>query len=324
MLAIIALHCQLFMSYMLYNDTPLFGYLFNQCMRFAVPFFFLISGYLIHPKLSQAPLGTLKTYSLPLLKIWGMWSVISLLMPFNWQTLSESGYLVERQGYWDWLLTNPINTLFEGGLVHLWFIPALLIAVAIIAISIHLNKVSWLFPLSLLLYLYGLLGGSYLPLTDFWTPFFTRNGPFFSTLLVVIGFYIRKRNISINSLSALLLIFVGLGVHLSEAAYLVQFDTPFNVHDFLIGTPIFALGLFFYCLANPNLGSNTFILKISELTLGVYVSHLLIIIILSNVIALFGIEHFARDAILFFGTVVLSYSFVWFCHQTRAKQWLFR
>ncbi|MCV6069875.1 hypothetical protein OFP26_30320, partial [Escherichia coli] len=67
------------------------------------------------------------------MKIWLVWSVISLLMPFQWQVVAEAGYLAERQGYCEYLASAPLNSLLEGGLVHLWFIPALVIAVAIIA-----------------------------------------------------------------------------------------------------------------------------------------------------------------------------------------------
>lgn len=49
MLAIIALHCQLFTTYWFLDDEPWVAYLFNQSTRFAVPLFFLISGYLIQP-----------------------------------------------------------------------------------------------------------------------------------------------------------------------------------------------------------------------------------------------------------------------------------
>lgn len=77
MLAIIALHCQLFTTYWFLDDEPWVAYLFNQSTRFAVPLFFLISGYLIQPKLSHNPMQTLRNYCSPLLRIWVIWSVIS-------------------------------------------------------------------------------------------------------------------------------------------------------------------------------------------------------------------------------------------------------
>lgn len=77
MVAIVGLHCQMALTYWQWDGVPWVGYLLNQLARFAVPLFFLISGYLIQPKLSSNPLETLANYAKPLMKIWLVWSVIS-------------------------------------------------------------------------------------------------------------------------------------------------------------------------------------------------------------------------------------------------------
>ncbi|ENM1126858.1 acyltransferase family protein, partial [Vibrio parahaemolyticus] len=151
MVAIVGLHCQMALTYWQWDGVPWVGYLLNQLARFAVPLFFLISGYLIQPKLSSNPLETLANYAKPLMKIWLVWSVISLLMPFQWQVVAEAGYLAERQGYWGYLASAPLNSLLEGGLVHLWFIPALVIAVAIIACLVRIGMTQLLLPTAVLL-----------------------------------------------------------------------------------------------------------------------------------------------------------------------------
>ena len=96
-LAIIGLHCQMALSYALIDEVPWVGYTLNQAARFAVPLFFLISGYLIQPKLTRSPWETLTSYSKPLLKVWLAWSIISLLMPFNLGKVMEVGYLAEAR-----------------------------------------------------------------------------------------------------------------------------------------------------------------------------------------------------------------------------------
>ena len=117
MLAIIGLHCQMALSYWQWGEVPWVGYIINQMSRFAVPLFFLISGYLIQPKLSTNPIKTLKSYAKPLIRIWVVWSVICLVVPFRWQTVYEVGYLAERQGYWDYLMQSPINSLLGSFVV---------------------------------------------------------------------------------------------------------------------------------------------------------------------------------------------------------------
>ena len=322
--AIIALHSQIFMTYLLVDDVPVFGYTFNQLTRFAVPFFFILSGYLIQPKLSTSPFDTLKHYSSPLIKIWLVWSLLCLAMPFNWQRVATDGYLAERTGYWNWLTQNPLNALMEGGMVHLWFIPALVIAVGIIALLIHFNKSSLLIPVAVILYAYGVMGGSYQTLTEVWTPFFTRNGPFFSTLMVVIGFELRKRKVTLSSTKSLLLLLVGIVIHFSEAYWLTTYHVPFNQHDFLTGTPFIGIGLFLLLLSRPNIGNHPLTFKLSRHVLSIYICHLLFVAVLWNLTKMMGVTLAVRDFTVVFGTVILSTSFVLAVDKTSLKKWLFR
>jgi hypothetical protein len=63
----------------------------------------------------------------------------------------------------------------ENGLVHLWFIPGLICAIAILALCIRFNLTLLLLLFAIILYLYGTAGGSYGKLTELRTPFVTRN-----------------------------------------------------------------------------------------------------------------------------------------------------
>lgn len=257
--AVVAMHCQLFMTYLQVGETPWLGYLFNQCTRFAVPLFFLIAGFLIQPKLVAAPMVTLKNYCAPLLRIFAVWSVICLLMPFDFGTLLENGYLAERLGYWQYLLSRPINTLLEGGLVHLWFLPALMLAALITALLLHFHKARWLLPIAVVLYLYGVAAGSYYNLTNIWAFCFTRNGPFFSTLMFALGFLIREKEFRLSRGAALAMALIGMAMHLGEAYFLMDFKQPFNSNDYLLGTVLWGTGLFLFLLATPQLGDRPWV-----------------------------------------------------------------
>ncbi|UYI48880.1 acyltransferase family protein [Vibrio natriegens] len=306
MLAIIGLHCQMALTYWQWGEVPWVGYIINQMSRFAVPLFFLISGYLIQPKISTNPIETLKSYAKPLIRIWLVWSVICLLVPFRWQTVSEVGYLAERQGYWGYLMQSPINSVLEGGLVHLWFLPALLMAVALIAFLVRIGQSRLLLPVALLLYVYGVLAGSYSTLTELPAPFFTRNGPFFSTLLVALGYLAREKQWQWSSRVALLLMMIGLGLHFAEANRLMQHDVVFNTHDFLFGTVIWSLGIFMWLLANPNFGNMSWVHKWSASILGIYVSHLLVVIIMMNVAGILLLQGFVKDVFIYSTTIIAT------------------
>ncbi|MCG9751733.1 acyltransferase family protein [Vibrio brasiliensis] len=323
-LAIAAMHCQMFLTYWQIDETPWFGYIFNQATRFAVPLFFLISGYLIQPKLVVKPGETLQRYVSPLLRVFIVWSVISLLMPFNLATVMESGYLAERQGYWGFLAQTPLNSLLEGGLVHLWFIPALICAAAIAALLAKLDKLALFIPIGAMLYLYGVLTGSYQAITELPTPFFTRNGPFFSTLLFAIGFMIRQRQLSITAKQALMLAGAGMVLHFFEAWQLTHVDQAFNANDYLFGTFIWGTGCFMWLLAKPEVGKGLWLTAQSRYVLPLYVAHLPMIIVMMNFSGMLALTGFAKDMLVLFGATVLTFLLVKGLEKTPLYRLLFR
>ncbi len=325
MFAIIVLHSQVLLTYAFVDDIPWVGYIVNQLCRFAVPLFFLISGYLIQPKLDSTPAFTFIRYSKPLIKIWVVWSIICLVMPFNLHTVATEGYLFERTGYWGWLMQAPLNTLMEGGLVHLWYIPGLLCALALMTLCINANKASLILPMALLLFVYGVLAGSYQELTQLWTPFFTRNGPFFSLLMVSLGYWVRKGHITLPLSKALMLSAIGFVVHFCEAYWLMGFDIPFNVHDFLFGTPLWAFGLFMALLAVPDFGRRIpWLFSASALILGVYVAHLPVVILMNNVAGMMQLTHMSKDLLVVGGTILLTVPLVWAINRSGLRSLLLR
>jgi surface polysaccharide O-acyltransferase-like enzyme len=314
----------MFLSYWHTNDEPWFGYVFNQITRFAVPLFFIISGYFIYPKLIKDPLATLRSYSLPLLKVWLVWSFISLIMPFNLAIVTEHGYLAERQGYWGYLMQAPLNSLLEGGLVHLWYIPALVCAVAIMAFLVSVKQTSLIIPVGIALYGYGVLAGSYQVITEIEPPFFTRNGPFFASFMVGIGFTIRRVDLQWSSSKALFIAVLGLLIHFSEATILHGHGQLFNSNDFLLGTAVWGLGCFMWLLSKPNLGNNAITNSVAKRILPIYVSHLLIIILMNNIVAIVPLTGLAKDMSVFIGSLLLTYIMVVGIEKTPLNKLLFR
>ncbi|MCL9776932.1 acyltransferase [Vibrio methylphosphonaticus] len=306
LIAIISIHCQLFLTHGFVSDEPWFNYVTNQAARFAVPLFFIIAGYLIQPKLNDNPYSTARSYSYPIMIIWVVWSVVYLLTPFNLAVVSELGYLAERQQYWNYLLLNPLNSLFEGGLVHLWFLPSLCLAVLMIAWFVDNHCRTLLIPFAAIIYTYGLIAGSYQVITHDETAIFTRNGPFISFLMVSIGFEIRRRRWTLSASKAILLAALGIALHYSEALYLHQLGHEFNSNDFLIGTVFWATGIFLWLQSKPQLGNYPIVHKLAKLVLPMYVVHLLIIIGLNNLAGILGVEFFSRDALVFIGTLILT------------------
>ncbi|MFQ1878136.1 acyltransferase [Aeromonas veronii] len=109
----------------------------NRLCRFAVPLFFLCAGYFLQPRLSrEAPLTVAWRYCRPLLQLWLVWSLVYLLVPFNPLDAVQQGYLASLRGQWQFQLGDPLNGWLVGGMVHLWFLPALIMAVTLLFVAL--------------------------------------------------------------------------------------------------------------------------------------------------------------------------------------------
>ena len=265
-------------------SEPFYLYLggaINQLCRFAVPFFFLCSGFFLQPKLEGAGRwGALWRYCRPLLLLWVSWSLLYLLIPFNPLAVADSGYLAAMAPQWQMLLADPLNQWWVGGMVHLWFLPALMLAALLLSLSYHLGALRWALWLGSVLYLLALAGGSYgKPIFDGEWALLTRNGPFFSLLFVALGALVRERGLHMASSVALGWMGVGLLIYLLEALLLyTQWQVPFIRHDFLLGSVPWALGLFWWLQANPEWGRGTWCERLAPAVPGLYCLHMLLVI----------------------------------------------
>lgn len=64
--------------------------------------------------------------------------------------------------------------------------------------------------------------------------------------MVAIGFEAHRNNWSMSATIALLVAAAGMLLHFAEAYYLHGKGQIFNMNDFLLGTAIWATGLFFF------------------------------------------------------------------------------
>ncbi|MGL4206104.1 MAG: acyltransferase family protein [Aeromonadaceae bacterium] len=254
--------------------------LINQLPRFTVPFFFLCAGYFLQPKLCmRAPLQTAWHYCRPLLLLWLVWSVLYMIIPFDPVAAWQQGYRAAMAFQWQLVLSDPLNQWWVGGMVHLWFLPALMLAVWIVALCQQWHRPGWALALGGGLYLLALLGGSYAkPLLGAEWAVMTRNGPFFSLLFVALGFMIRLRQWQLGSALAMRLLVLGAVGYLLEGLILHQlWQIPFGRHDFLFSSLPWALGLFCWLLANPHLGRGSWLERQAPKVLGLYCLHMLLV-----------------------------------------------
>ncbi|MGL5976562.1 MAG: acyltransferase family protein, partial [Aeromonas sobria] len=219
-------------------------------------------------------------YCRPLLLLWLGWSLFYLLVPFNPLDAVQQGYLASLRGQWQFQLADPLNGWLVGGMIHLWFLPALIMAVTLLALCHRLGRPALALWLGLGLYLLALLGGSYAkPLLGAEWPLLTRNGPFFSLLFVALGATLRQRQWQPTARSSWGLLTVGMAIYALEVIGLYLLDSvPLTRHDFLLGSLPWALGLFGLLLANPEWGKGSWLERQAPKVLGLYCLHMMLVV----------------------------------------------
>lgn len=296
--------------------------LLEPVQRFAVPFFFMVSGYWFGKTMQSGMPATLilGSYAKRLLPLFIAWSIISAFIPTTpnwWHDIAAYGIL--RPLYWqfmqtmNWITLHPLGLLWFGTIGHLWFIPALLVGLAAVALlgpfqliyrrtsAIHVNPfadviLSQPFTLQRLallliaiLYVAGLLErGSVItwpeapPL-----PFYIRTGLFMTLMFTTLGWWLSF-NVKRSTLSlGVVLLLAGYVLQVLEEVtmwhYLDIGPPRFGIGQYLIGTVPFLMGIFVTALARPNIGQSTMLPSLAGMTLGVYLSHLPIVKLLNPV-----------------------------------------
>lgn len=171
-------------------------YAVNLSFRYAVPFFFICSGYFLYRSLLTG--GKIANYLKRITLLYSVWTLIYILfsLPFTITT------------------TTIINFMFRGIVFHLWFFPSLIFSIVFVFYFLNKvnSKIAWFVVCGL--YCIGLLGDSYgnlLPYFPIMKTFIninnilfgvTRNGILFASIFIYIGVFLAKNDDMISGLSS--------------------------------------------------------------------------------------------------------------------------
>lgn len=165
--------------------------------RICVPLFFITTGYFCAIKEQQHP-GYILTYIKKTIPLYLLWSL--LYLPFGLDALK--GLQIE---------VTPamipfavlVGIFYSGVYYHLWYFPALLFALLILAIWKRFFKLKYLLVFSLLLLCIGASESYFgilpIPVQNFLNTYYfkifytTRNFLFFGLFYVVLGYYVGKK-----------------------------------------------------------------------------------------------------------------------------------
>jgi surface polysaccharide O-acyltransferase-like enzyme len=283
-----------------------------------VPFFFLTAGYFYRgswPSRSR-PAHYLR-YAGPLARVYAAWFAIYCVVPRNWASrVAEQGlwssFLGELMDNTELLINRPWYVLFPAAITEktsalgvLWFLPALLVAVGMLHLVLARN---W--QRRTLLLVGGLYTGAVLeealsesgliaPLhVDLWL---------LGILLVLLGSWWADQPKPTLGLAVGLLL-GGCVVRYGELQVLQLFPVSpvfIRYHTYLGGI-LFAMGIFTAALARPYWGVGMRLSRLAPWTLGIYVSHMLVIATFAVVLDAHWLPNlFARIA---FGLLIYTLS----------------
>ena len=257
----------------------------DQVSRFAVQAFLIIAGYFWNKKVCERrdTWAVFRIYGTRILRLFAIWSVIYFVIPSDFSDLLDGGlpiYLESKHMELRHLLWNPLELIFQGPAVHLWYLIGLLCALLLSSALVLCNLRAMMLPIATSLYIVGLLLGSYgSTAIGFAITFNTRNGPFMTMLPFVLGSYLFTTKRTPAIACGVTLAVVGCLLHMAEV-FILWRTLSVNAlsHDFLAGTLPFALGVTIVALAKPSLGKGTRTSRLGKYTLGIYLIHPLVLI----------------------------------------------
>jgi surface polysaccharide O-acyltransferase-like enzyme len=255
----------------------------NQVERFAVPLFFILSGYFWSAKCHgrddylQCSLALARR----VLVLFVVWCAVYFLAAEadNLRRLGPSGALALWTARLAAMRGGYVTMLLQGAKVHLWFLPALALAGLITGILLQRRQVRTLYAVAIVLYLVGLAGKAYAdtPL-GFHTAFNLRNGPFFSLAMFATGHALRQAGPRPSwAAGGALLALGGLLLQMAEVAWLHRSFGTALTQDFTLGTWLFGLGVSMVALSDLRWARVPALAALGPLVLGIYASHYLFV-----------------------------------------------
>jgi len=221
-----------------FNDNKPLAFVLDELSRFAVPAFFILSAYFWKPDELAAPLKlTLRVAGrvLPALLLWTAIFVLLKQLPH-----------LDRPAI-DYSPAGLLLLLWTGGpAFHLWFLPALVVATAMVGLSGRYLGWRWTLALSLLLFVGGTVVGAYAkPLFGRGFPFWMdRNGLFFGPIFLTLGVLLRRHRDDLAALPlwGITAAVLGFGLlQIGEGFFLVG-RYPMG-HDYSLATLGYALAV---------------------------------------------------------------------------------
>lgn len=290
---VVLIHTDPFQGINAYGNMINFGT--KTISRFAVPIFFLTSGYFFALKTAHDnPIKYLPERIVKLTSLY-LFGLVLAVPTFLGGRLVQARFADQSlrattvSSITEFL--DPVELLYYGTSVSeiLWFLPALLFSLLFVSFVTVIGKPSYVLPVALCFHLVGLLGATYTMFVDI--PFEIRDALFFGFFYTSLGYtiYIRSWEPS-KKKGRLLLGIVSLFIVLQfiefyALGYLLRGE-PFGSYVYApsygISTALLSTSLFLFLLSRPTLFADTSLPTWGTYAVGIYVTHPTVFAILQD------------------------------------------
>ncbi|SDX99394.1 acyltransferase [Thermoactinomyces sp. DSM 45892] len=269
--------------------------------RFAVPFFFLVSGYLFSQKMMNlkysGQVQYYKKYMYKIGKLLVTWTIFYLLLGIilNISTNLAKGTYWRKEIFTDHTFEDVWDIIYYG-INHLWYLNALIVCISIIFI-VKRRYITYLLAISLALHLIGFLGQGYSVIYDLSIE--TRDalffGLFYTTLGSVIGYNMERIGRWLKYPKIYLGLFFFFSLTSIVECYISTYYLEAVWKEYFLSTMIAVPALFLFSLSKPLLGRGSYLTKIGSKSVGIYVIHMLFVKLTIHLFFLLGTDGLDRS-----------------------------
>lgn len=262
------------------DDSNLSWYILHVVFRIAVPFFFIVSGFLFgkkhlrnKEKLKENSIKQIKRLAIPFI-FWGI-----VIIP----------YIVSQISFEQNVLKNIYNILryLLFNACHLWFVLALIVAICIEYFFLKKGKLKIAVILSVILYLIAMLGNSYYfliegtfvqKIIDIILKIFTitRNGIFVGFPLFTLGICIAYKENDITKISnkkIYIALFIFIVTQILEASF-IRGKNYKDDHSLFLSIILISAMIVMLCIKYKNIRLKRVDTKLlRNLSTGIYFMH---------------------------------------------------
>lgn len=281
---VVITHTSPFLGYGNYGNY--INFVIDTIGQFAVPFFFMTSGYFLAKTLTPDTALSSLQRTIPKLGSMYLFGILCFFPVLVVQNVGDS--LIHGGDVTSAVISriadglSPIGFLYYGDSFAepLWFLTALIFSLCIISLFAAYKKENYLLPTAAVFHFVALLTENYPTILDL--PIQIRDALFFGLFYVALGYHLRSANWSPNGDRGRM--YLAAFTALLVAQLLEQYVIGYIVREHTLSQEIFktqttivtvflVLTLFVYVLSNPKLGKGTVLPRVGEYAGGIYLVH---------------------------------------------------